>query len=287
MPVIYLDILLAINLAVDYLVLFGTARLGGLRFERIKGLFAAAVGAVYSLIVIFNLPKAVTVLTKFAVSCLMIFIAFGKRKPKGFIRNLAIFYICGFVFSGFMMLINSFAHADSFFIKNGVVYFELSAMEIVISGTAAFAVTEILRRLFRHGEPEGCSMVRIFYNGKVSVLKGFVDTGNNLSEPFGGTPVAVINTGTAEKLLPENMLDSVQKGDLSTGFGLRFVPAETVSGTVLMPAFKPEKVEIINENGEYEAEEIMLAVSEFSPENTVIMGKNLILREKGKAFSEV
>ena len=287
LTVIYADILLVINLAVDYLVLFGTARLAGAQFARLRGIFAAALGAAYSLVILFPLPKALFAFTKLAVSGLMVLIAFGKRKPKEFIRLVLIFYICGFLFSGFMMLINSIVHADSFFVKGGIVYFEFSAMGIVISGTAAFIVTEILRKLFRHGEPEGCSIVKIFFKGKKTVLKGFVDTGNSLSEPFSGTPVAVASADSLCGIVPEEMLSAMENGDLSTEYKFRFVPCKTVSGSVLMPAFRPDRVFIKNENGEFEAEDILIALSPNVPEKTLIIGKNLVLEEKEKIFSEV
>jgi len=287
LKVIYADILLTINLTVDYLVLFGTARLAGIRFSRIKGLFAAMTGAVYSLIVLFNFSGGVLSVTELAVSTLMLIIAFGKRKAGEFFRLLLIFYICGMLFSGFMMLINSVIHAENFFIKSGIVYFEFSAIGIVASGTAAFAITEILRRIFRRGEPDGKFIARIFYSGEHAVLKGFTDTGNFLSDPFTGTPVAVVSAESTERILPEEMLSAIRKNTLSTDFGLRYIPCKTVSGSVLIPAFRPEKVIIENENGTFEPEDILIGISKNVPENTMIIGKNLVLKEKHSVFSEV
>ena len=277
---IYVDILLVINLAVDYLVLFGTARLSGARFIRTRGLFGAILGAFYSLIIFLDLSKIIFVATKLVVSVLMVLITFGKRKASEFLRILAFFYICGFLFSGFMMLINSVTQTNSFFIKGGIVYFEFSALEIVFSGTAAFIVTEILQRLFRKGEPEGTFLAKITCFGKTAVLKGFTDTGNNLSEPISGSPVAVTSPESLEKILPQKMLYEIEKSNLSTEYKLRFIPCKTVSGSMLIPAFRPEKVVISNENGEFEAENIMIAFSKNAPENTLIIGKNIILKEK-------
>ena len=151
MTVIYADILVTINLAVDYLLLFAAARIAGAEYRRLYGLLGAAVGALYSLIILFDLPAFVLGATRLAVSSLMVLITFEKRNFSEFIRLLFIFYICSFLFSGFMMLINSFLHADSFFAGNGIIYFEFSAVGIVLSGTAAFLVTELLRRLFLCG----------------------------------------------------------------------------------------------------------------------------------------
>ncbi len=287
MTVVYIDILLVINLAVDYLVLFGTARLAGAQFARLRGLLSAMIGAAYSLVIFLDFSRIFFMATELAVSAVMMLITFGKRKPGEFFRLLTIFYICGFLFSGFMMLINSAVHADSFFIKSGIVYFEFSAMDIVLSGTAAFIITEILQRLFRRGEPEGAFMAKIFYGGKSTVLKGFTDTGNYLSDPISGTPVAVTKPEAIKKIIPVEMLSAIKTADLSTEYKIRLIPCKTVSGSMLIPAFRPEKVMFKNENGEFEAEDIMIALSENAPENTLIVGKNLILKEKDKIFSEV
>ena len=285
--VIYIDILLVINLTVDYLVIFGTARLAGIRFSRIKGLAGALLGSVYSVIILFDLPKAIFIFSKIAVSVLIVLISFGKRKISELLKILLVFYICGFIFSGFMMLVNNIVHADSFFVKSGIVYFEFSAVGIVISGTLAFLLTEILRRVFRRGEPEGSFIAKIYYGEKVAVLKGFTDTGNNLSEPISGTPVAVTTADSVKRILPPKMFEAIEKMDLSTEFGLRIVPCKSVSSSVLILAFRPDKTLIINEKGEFETEDIMIAVSENVPENTLIVGRNIILKEKNKIFSEV
>lgn len=287
MTVIYADILVTINLAVDYLLLFAAARIAGAEYRRLYGLLGAAVGALYSLIILFDLPAFVLGATRLAVSSLMVLITFEKRNFSEFIRLLFIFYICSFLFSGFMMLINSFLHADSFFAGNGIIYFEFSAVGIVLSGTAAFLVTELLRRLFRRGEPEGTCHIRIFYGGKSAVLKGFTDTGNDLSDPFTGAPVAVCRAASLASVLSKEMLSAENDYTLSTDLGMRLVPCKTVSGNVLIPAFRPDKL-ILDMNGtRYEAEEILIGLSRYAPENTLILGRNIVLKQAGKGFSEV
>ena len=277
--VIYVDILIVINLAVDYLLLFGTARLAGTQFIRKKGFLGALTGAVYSLVIFLDISRLFFALTKFAVSAIMVAVTFGKRKALDFIRLLLLFYICGFLFSGFMMLVNSIVHADSFFVKGGIVYFEFSAIGIVLSGTAAFLITEVCRRIFRRGEPEGIFIAKVFFNGKHTVLKCFLDTGNSLCDPLSGTPVAVTSLKSLGKILPEKMFFAIKENSLSTEYKLRMIPCKTVSGSVLILAFRPEKIIFENEKGEFEAEDIMVGVSENAPEETLIIGNDLILKE--------
>ena len=88
-------------------------------------------------------------------------------------------------------------------------------------------------------------------------------------------------------LLKSSVLSAIRKNTLSTDFGLRYIPCKTVSGSVLIPAFRPEKVIIENENGTFEPEDILIGISKNVPENTMIIGKNLVLKEKHSVFSEV
>lgn len=287
LKVIYADILLVINLAVDYLVLFATARLAGVRFVRIKGFLAAGIGAIYSLVILFDFSGIVFASTKLAVSVIMILISFGKRKIRELFRLLLIFYICGFLFSGFMMLINSAVNNESFFVKGGIVYFEFSALGIVVSVSAAFVLTEIFRRILYGKNGNEALVAKVFIGGKYSVLKVLQDTGNNLSDPFSGTPVAVASAESLEKILPEKVAVALREKDMSTEFGFRYIPCKTISGTMLIPAIKPEKV--IVESGEtlFEAEDILIGISENAPEKTLIIGKNAVFSEKDKIVSEV
>lgn len=287
MRIIYADILIVINLAVDYLVLFGTARLAGTQFLRLRALVAAAIGAGYSLCVLFPLPQWVLWLSRLAVSVAMVLICFGKRKVCELIRLLAIFYLCGFVFSGFMLLVSLVAQPNAFLLKNGVVYFELSAIEIVLAACVAFVLTEVLRRLFRHGEADGVCIATVYYGDKTAVLKGFTDTGNSLTEPLSSAPVAVCRLDSVIEILPPNLIAVLKAGDLSTEYRVCLVPCTSIGGTVLISAIRPQRLEIEHGGTVFEAEDVMLGFSEFAPENTLLIGKNIILKEANKSFTEV
>ncbi len=286
MSVIYVDVLLVINLIVDYFLLLGTAKIAGAEFVRIRSLGASAIGALYSLIILFPAGSAITViLSRFFVSVLMVALCFGKRTVIEFIRLLTIFYICSFIFSGFIEAINRITKSNVFLIKNGTLYFEISAVEIVVCAAAACVVTDILRRLFRHGEPEGKCFVKLFYNGKHIVLKGFTDTGNTMTDPFSGSPVAICRGKDIAEIIPKNMLETENDFNLSTD--IRFLPYRTVSGSSVIPVFKPEKLEILMNGTTYEAENVFVGLSENAPEKTMLIGKNMIMKQSGKLFSEV
>ena len=107
MPVIYIDILLAINLTVDYLLLFAAARLSGSKFRRLRGLSGAAIGALYSLTLFFPWSTALRIGTRVLVCGMMIAITFGEKTIGEFIRLIVFFYIGSLLFSGFLTLLHS------------------------------------------------------------------------------------------------------------------------------------------------------------------------------------
>lgn len=68
--------------------------------------------------------------------------------------------------------------------------------------------------------------VRMTHNGAVRTFTAFLDTGNALSDPLSGLPVILVAPG----LLPDGPI--------------RPVPCETVAGSCVLPAIRPEKLEI-------------------------------------------
>lgn len=286
MSVIYIDVLVVINLAVDYFLLLGTAKIAGAEFIRLRGLLASVIGALYALIILFPINSSIIIiLSRIIVSSAMTVVCFGKRSLIEFIRLLTIFYICGFIFFGFITAVNSIIENDVFLIKNGTLYFEISAVELVISAGAAYIVTDILRRLFRHGEPEGSCFVDLHHKGKRIMLKGFTDTGNTMTDPFSGDPVAICSEKDISEIIPEIVLKAGKGCDLSTG--LRYLPYKTVSGSSMIPVFRPEKLEIIMKGTRYEAENVFIGISENVPKGTILLGKNITMKQSGKIFSEV
>lgn len=279
MRVIYADILFAINLSVDYLLLFAAARLSGAKFERLRALFAAILGAGYSLTVLVEIPPPVMAAARLGVSVLMVLITFGKRSFFEVLKLLAVFYVCSFLFSGFMLLLNSALNSETFLVQNGTIYFELTAAETVVSAAAAFLIVELIRRILNRGKPEDVLAVKIDFCGKTAVLNAFMDTGNSLSDPFSGAPVAICRRELLEKIAPEGGFSKSAEENLRSGKIMRCIPFSSVAGKGIIQAFRPDKAVIMNKDGSFEAEEILIGISEFAPENSLLLGSNVVLKK--------
>ena len=67
-----------------------------------------------------NLHAAVSFLIKTAVLALMVFVAFGAKSIKAFIKCCAAFFLSNFVFAGTMMALSIAIMPDFSIYKNGI-----------------------------------------------------------------------------------------------------------------------------------------------------------------------
>ncbi len=274
MRVIYVDILLALNLIVNYLLLFAAARLSGAVFTGKRGLLGAAIGAIYALVVLVELPAAVLALSKLLVSGIMVGAAFGKRRVTEFLRLMVFFYAAGFAFAGLMLLVQMMLTGSEIFYQNGVVYYEMPAVWIVASASCAFLLVEGVRRLVRHGESEGFFRAEVSFKGKRADVPAMTDTGNSLREPFSGAPVAVCPVRLLEDILPAEFVRAAAEPELGLPEGMRLVPCRTVSGAALLPAFRPDTL-FIRQGGRRRQAEFMYIALSSGEESRMLVGKNM------------
>ena len=86
--------------------------------------------------------------------------------------------------------------------------------------------------------------IEISHNGKLLYLNGSVDTGNTLHEPFSGECVIVANADLfkdffdAQKYTYSNNTDIIKDG-------FRLIPFKSVGGNGLLPAFRPSRLYLI------------------------------------------
>ena len=79
-------------------------------------------------------------------------------------------------------------------------------------------------------------------NGKNTVIKAFLDTGNSLKDAITGLPVIIIGRHAAESILNdiENFLELKSYTEK-----LKIIPYKTADGmSSILPAFKPDRVTV-------------------------------------------
>lgn len=249
---IYIDVLVGINLFINYFLLLAVSKFLSLPVKRPRLAVGAALGAAASLSIL--LPEVNLFLAfalKFTVSGLIIFCAYPLYGLKQFLRELAAFYIMSFAFAGFMLALWYFIAPQGLIIKNSVVYFNISPLILIVMTVVCYFIIRLIHRITGRQAPEDLfCRIQIDFNGRSVSCSAKVDTGNSLTEPFSNAPVAVVCEECLSGIAPRQ-----ESGKI------RLVPFQAVSGGGLLPAFKPDKLTVITGKDKIEIHEVYIAVT--------------------------
>ena len=266
--VIYIDVLLCVNLLINYVILILEAKFLNLRIKRKRLILSALIGSFYSIFIFFDqINLLLSLFIKLLMSITIILIAYGFINTRSFVKSIVTFYFINFIFGGIIFCIWYFISPKGIFIKNGIVYFDISPTFLILSTVVIYFSIKIYQYFLGENDLHNsvCDL-EILNKGKTVKLFAKVDTGNILKEPFSNKSVIVAEYESLKDILPpevknyiqDNVEDWTAKGKKTSL--LRVIPYSTVSGEGLLPAFIPEKVTIKYKNKTY-IKETFLAIS--------------------------
>lgn len=250
---VYIDVLIGVNLFVNYFLLLAVARFFCLSVKRIRLIAAAFAGALFSITIFLpELSPLIGLLVKFCISAVIVRIGFTWRGVPFFLRILACFYLVSFAFAGFMLCLWYFISPQGLMIKNSVVYFDVSPLFLFGATIISYLMIRLIHRLTGRQEAQALNCAITVERGeKILQTTALVDTGNSLREPFTGYPVVIVEEALIKELMPACDEKTV----------LRLIPCTTVSGKSLMPAFRPDKLTVAVQKKKVEVENVYIAIS--------------------------
>ena len=253
---IYVDVLVGVNLFINYFLLLATAKFLLLPVKRKRLVLASAVGALYSLTILLpEISPVLSVFVKLLMSASIIWAAFGYGGINFFIKKTAVFYIINFAFAGLMMALWYFLSPSGLIIRNSVVYFDISPLLLIVLTVLCYLLVTFLNRITGRQMPKGLyCRVSVKRGNSSCVFSAKVDTGNSLKEPFSGNPVVVAYEKAVSAIIPP-------EGSI----GFRAVPYGTVSGEGILKAFKPDEFTVLYGKRKAETKNVYIAVSKTKP----------------------
>lgn len=266
MPVIYIDVLLAVNLFIDFLLLSAVSRILRLPKKRIRIVLGALTGSICScLIFLPDMHFLLSFAIKIFSACLIIRIAFAWRSAILYIKQLAAFFITSSVFAGIAFAVYFFAAPKGLYVVDGIVYYDVSPLTLTSLTVISYFALNIYDRITHRKIAAGHEYTITVKTEKgTSRLRALYDTGHHAVDVFSGSPVAVVSLEAIEPYLPDNIISAAQslnhqnkapahnfmKPDAAAGIKLRLIPFRTVGGTGLLPAFCPKQVTLNTPVGE-------------------------------------
>lgn len=221
---IYIDLVLFINFFFDFCLLFGLNYL----LKKKAKLYRLILGSIVGSLSIFSLFMPLNTyslcILKLIISMIMILVSFGE---KLFFKTLAYFYVLSIFLGGTMYLLNlSFSYKHK-----GLIFFSDS---LSINFIVMIVITPFIMYFYVKEKKEFTKNrsnyydVDIFIKDQKYSLVGYLDTGNNLKDPYKKRSIIITNYQEIKIDIEEAIL----------------VPFQTISDHGIIKCIKPDKVEI-------------------------------------------
>ena len=252
MPTIYLDVLLALNLLADFLLLSAVARLRHLPHKRGRLALGAAVGALGSLIILLpSLPGWAVMGLDAGMAALMIALSFPFGGWRPYLTSVGTLYLLSALFGGIAYLIWRLAAPAGFYVFNGAVYYDVSPVTLALTTLISYGALTLYDKLTRRTPPVAHTFrVEVRRGQQTASLRALYDTGQRLTECFSGNPVLVVREAAVRSLLPEGWNDWESKPEALSHMRVRLIPFTSVGGRGLLPAFRPDELTLTSPLGE-------------------------------------
>ncbi len=250
--VIYVDVLVAINIFITYLLLAASAFFSAVPAKRWRLLISSLLGGASALLIFLPpTPWWILLPEKLLSGALLVWTAFGFGGRKRFLRCFAAFFAVNFAFAGIMLALWLTLHPNGMFYQNGAVYFDVTLITLVLFACICYGllrgIVALLRR--RHPGANACQAT-IQMPGNSITLPALYDSGNTLTDGFTGAPVVVAEFAALQSFLPE-ALRQFFVGEESIALlpesepwrgRLREVPFHSLGVEGLLPAFRSDRV---------------------------------------------
>lgn len=232
MRTVYIDVLITVNIFIDFFLLLCTKLILNLHYSLTRLIIGSAVGGVFSLVALFpSIPGGVNLLIDIVLALPIIFIAFGNVSFKTLLKRTLVFFGCSFIFCGIMIVIYTSFKPKGMEIYNNVIYFNISPILLIILTLVCYYFMKIAGRLLKGNIGRRICDVQIINQNNHTRFNAMIDTGCNVKEPFSGEYVII-----AEKTLVENININDQ--------GMRIIPYQSLGGNGVIKGFCPDNVMI-------------------------------------------
>lgn len=253
--------MLVINFSMDFLSLYITARIMHIKLNSFKITAAAVIGALYSLLILgINAGTPVNVSLSVAFSFLMCFVAYGRFKTSGYVKNAAVFYVVNFALGGGITalcnLLNMWKNNKSIMINGtyDVLYGDIPFGLLLVLACVCGVISLFSGKIIKKQKSIKSTPLEISMHKQKASLTALVDSGNLLREPISGKPVIVACYSCLRSVIPTELLEVFKNQELSNLqecallSKIRLIPTNAVGTSGLLFALSPDLITVNGRN---------------------------------------
>lgn len=205
----YIDLFFIFNVIMDYIIIMSTNILLKRRTSYIRMILSSLIGGISSLVLFTSLNKIVIEIVSIVI---MVLISFGYKGIRYLINNILYMYILSTLLGGIIYLFNIKVSNSMFLTYLIIIVISIEIMILYIKENKK--MRSIYNNYYK---------VDIYFKDRKKLsLIGFVDTGNNLYDPYKKRPVIIVHN----KYIKEDKYI--------------LVPYHTINGNGLLKCIKPD-----------------------------------------------
>lgn len=267
--IIYVDVLLAVNLLITYILLLLTCAVLKMYTKKMRLFLGSVLGAVYSLIVLApEINFVMSLFLKFFMCISIVCVAFQLKNLRMICRFSIRFFSVNIAFSGLLLLFSNIINSSFVHVRNANIYMTLDFPLLLILTAIGYVVLKFVINLFQRTPTNDVYRVRIYIDGVYVETTAVVDSGNTLYEPICGKPVSILYQRVIMPLLPKNVqafIDGELKLETSFENGwetrVSVLCTQFAVGSSLLPTVKVDMLEIIKGKQIVKYENCVLALT--------------------------
>ena len=242
MKVVYIDVILAVNFCIDYILLYLVASFLHIKVKILRYTSASLLGSMFAVFAgVLPIPNWARVLLTLCVLPVICFAAFGKRCLRTYVKIVTLFFAFSIMLGGTILLFAPYIRLN--FV---VLLVLICSFSFFVKRTSEILKTDIISHKVR---------IKVVSEKVKTECIVLCDSGNTLRDPYNGYPVILLEANFKEILLDgENSVENCSH--------IRLIPIVSVSGTSLIKAFTPERVYVCTEK-----EKMVCATIGFVEEN--------------------
>lgn len=205
----YIDLFFIFNVIMDYIIIMSTSILLKRRTSYIRMILSSLIGGISSLVLFTSLNKIVIEIVSIVI---MVLISFGYKDIRYLIKNILYMYILSTLLGGIIYLFNIKVSNSMFLTYLIIIVISIEIMILYIKENKK--MKSIYNNYYK---------IDIYFKDREKLsLIGFVDTGNNLYDPYKKRPVIIV----PNKYIKEDKYI--------------LVPYHTINGNGLLKCIKPD-----------------------------------------------
>ena len=247
---VYIDVIFLLNIFFDFLLLLSVSLILRRHTKIYRLILGGLVGGISIIFLFFNISVSLLFFLKIIIAFLMIITTFGYKDIRYTLKNLSFLYLTSIALGGALYFFNiQFSYKN-----NGIIFYHNG---FSINFIILLIITPILTYIY-------VKELKSIKTNTCITLNGYMDTGNNLVDPYKKRPIILVNYEKIKKYI-------TNKKEL-------LVPYNSINNNGLLRCIKVLKIEI--DNKEYKNVLVGLSMNNISIDGIDCILNNKLLEDE-------